>query len=83
MCPMQIKRKIKSDAKKNGHVIFLKYYPKVHLLLSLPTIQIKVYMSLPLGEKVFEPTSNGPRRIRNTNCCFITSIKNGKNPTGT
>jgi hypothetical protein len=36
--PMQIKRQIKNDVKKNGHVISLKYSHEANMFLSLPTI---------------------------------------------
>jgi len=53
--------KLKMVIEKNGHVIFLKYFPQVNkLLLSLPIIQIKVRTLLPLGEKAPTPTSNAP-----------------------
>jgi hypothetical protein len=37
--------------KKNGHVIFLKYFPKANLLLFLPIVQMGIHMPLPLGEE--------------------------------
>jgi hypothetical protein len=52
--------KLKMVIEKNGHVIFLKYFPQINkLLLYLPTIQIKLHTLLPLGEKAPTPTSEG------------------------
>jgi len=39
---MRINRQIRNGNKKNGHANFLEYFLQKDLLLSLPTIQIKV-----------------------------------------
>jgi hypothetical protein len=48
---MSIKRQIRNDVKKNGHVIFLKYSLKANFLLFLSIVQMGIHTPLPLGEE--------------------------------
>jgi hypothetical protein len=82
---MWIKRKIKDDVKKRMVMQFLwKYFPKINLFFSLPTIRKGVCMPLPLREKDFALTSNWPGRIVNLNCSFLSfAIRMGKSSTRT
>jgi len=50
---------------KNDHAIFLKYFLKVDLLLSLLVVQKKGCTPSPLGKKAPMQTSNGFGRIIN------------------
>jgi hypothetical protein len=59
----------------------LKYSLEVDFLLSLLTIQMGVCIPPPLGEKVPSPISNGPKRIMNLSCSFLSHpIRMGKSP---
>lgn len=89
VCFMSIRRQIRNDVKKNGHVIFLKYSLKANLFLFLPIVQMGIHKPLSLGEEDPMTTSHTDLRCAQKNNKLklfvpITSNKNAqksnKNP---